>query len=625
MKKLIGKISIHTRGFGFVTPQNDSHEDVFIPSSKMKGAIDGDIVEIQVLSKSKKGFEGCILRIKERGRTHLVGTVIELLPKGDAIIFAPVVGEDRRILLKKSDSEIWKIGDRISMEIQKATDDAIICKFDELLGNIENALVDTKIAIAEFQLTKEFPKEVVQSAKALPATLKADPTRTDLRMEECITIDPVTARDYDDALSLKKDEKGHYHLGVHIADVSHFVTEDSPLDKEAFARANSTYFVDDVVPMLPEELSNELCSLKEGVLRYTVSVLAEFDPEGEVLHYKIVKGMIESRKRLTYEGAKEILDGKKESPLEPLLKLLVELYSHLKKKRRARGSVDLALPEVRLLLGEDGVPNGQQTIEYDITHQLVEEFMLFANETVSKHLEDNGQRSIFRIHEEPDAEIMKEFFSYARLLGFRIPPNPKEADIQALFEQASDSIFVEQLAVRYIRSMKLAIYSKDNIGHYGLALEYYTHFTSPIRRYSDLVIHRLLFDANYKPDLDAIAEQCSLRERLSFKAEMSVLKLKKLRYLDKLAAEEPDRIFEATVTTIKSQGLSFDLDFLGFEGFIHISDVCSDFLVFNEATSTLVGNKTGITFHIGKKIHVKLEMLNLIFRDATWSVANAHP
>jgi ribonuclease R len=625
MKKLIGKISIHTRGFGFVTPTKDSHEDVFIPSSKMKGAIDGDIVEIEVLSKSKKGFEGCIIRIKERARTHLVGTVIEILSGGDAVIFAPVVGEDRKILLKKSGAEKWRIGDRISMEILKATEDAIVCKFHELFGNIENALVDTKIAIAEFQLTKVFPKETVKAAKALPPTLEVDRSRTDLRGEDCITIDPVTARDYDDALSLKKDQNGHYHLGVHIADVSHFVTNESPLDKEAFSRANSTYFVDDVVPMLPEELSNEICSLKEGVIRYTVSVLAEFDQNGELIQYKIVKGMIESKKRFTYEEAKEVLDGKKESPLAPLLHLLVELYTHLKKKRRARGSVDLALPEVRLILGEDGVPKGQQIIEYDITHQLVEEFMLFANETVSRHLEDNGQRSIFRIHEEPDSAIMKEFFSYARLLGFRLPPNPKEADIQALFEQASGSIFVEQLAVRYIRSMKLAVYSKDNIGHYGLALEYYTHFTSPIRRYSDLVIHRLLFDTSYKPDLDAIAEQCSLRERLSFKAEMSVLKLKKLRYLDKLVREDPNHIFDATVTTIKSQGLSFDLDFLGFEGFIHISEVCSDFLVFSEATSTLVGSKTGITFSIGKKIQVKLEMLNLIFRDATWSVANAHP
>jgi ribonuclease R len=372
--------------------------------------------------------------------------------------------------------------------------------------------------------------------------------------------------------------------------------------------------------MLPHELSSDLCSLKEKVTRLTASALMEFDAKGNLLKYKIVRSIIKSKKRFTYEGAKEVLDGKQESDLLPELKLLVELALILKTHRKSRGSVELSMPEIKLTLDDKGIPNGYRRIEYDITHQMVEEFMLKANEIVAKHLLDQGKDAIFRIHEEPNPENMKEFYGYARLLGFQIPPEPTEEDLITLFERAQNSPLLEQLAIRFIRSMKLAIYSENNIGHFGLALENYTHFTSPIRRYSDLIVHRLLFDETYKPNLKLVALWCTEQERKSFKAEMSVIKLKKLRYLEKILSETKNKIFPVTITNIKPMGIFFDLDFIGFEGFIHVSNLGSEYFHFDEKRRVFKGDATGLTYTIGKKIEVIIESIDLLIGECSWSL-----
>ena len=620
-KFITGKISIHPRGFGFVGSTQKGHAEVFIPADSTKGAIDGDTVQVQVTSRSKKGYEGKVVDVIERGRTLLVGTIIDVLKNGAGVVFAASAGEDKEIVLKKPSDRKWKIGDRISMSTSTkaggSSSKEPTWKLHEFFGNIDEPLIDTSVCVKEFRLHDLFPNEVEKEANSFKGKKILSEGRRDLTNLECITIDPEDAKDFDDAISIEKTKDG-YRLGVHIADVSFFVTEGSNIDKEAFKRGNSTYFIDKVLPMLPFELSNDLCSLKEGVDRLTASALMDFDINGEISSYEICRSVIRSRKRFSYTEAKEVLDGKKESKHLDSLNLFIELYEILRKSRRSRGSVDLSLPEIKLELGDDGIPKGQRIIEYDITHRIIEEFMVKANEVVATHLIKHQLGGIFRVHEEPSEEKLELFFAYARMLGLETNRNPSGKDIQSIFQQAQKLPILDQLSLKYIRSMKLACYSSNNIGHYGLALEKYVHFTSPIRRYPDLVIHRLLFEKNYKAKLEEISQHTSERERLSFKAESDLLKLKKLRYLDKLTDKDPDIKFDAHITDLAPIGISFDIDFIGLDGFIHISELGNDHFVFNKKRALLSGTHTGLTYKLGQKISVFLETINLIFRECTW-------
>ncbi|MBI2812248.1 MAG: RNB domain-containing ribonuclease, partial [Candidatus Melainabacteria bacterium] len=411
---------------------------------------------------------------------------------------------------------------------------------------------------------------------------------------------------------------------VHIADVAHYVTADSPLDKEAVLRCNSTYFPGACVPMLPEELSNELCSLKPDVVRLTVSVLMDFDKNGTLLKHEVVRSYIKSQKRFTYFEAKDVLDGKTKSPHAKTLKLMVELCLLLKKKRYERGSIDFALPEIVLVLDEKGEPQGMKRIEYDITHQLVEEFMLKANETVALELHKRGKELIYRVHEEPQEENFEDFLKFARTLGFKVPVKPNNADLQALFEEARKTPSFSQLSVAFIRSMRLAQYSPDNVGHFGLALEHYCHFTSPIRRYSDLIIERLLFDEEPKDiSLEKIAQRCSEQERVSFRAEMSVKTLKKLRLLNRYFQEDPAREYNAVITKIKPFGLFFELQDLMLEGFLHISELENDYFVYDEARNLLYGRSSGKVHRMGEPVVVRLTRVDLIQLESGWMLNTA--
>lgn len=618
-KFIKGKISVTKRGFAFVSPENKKKltEDVFIPASQLKGALDGDFVEAKVLSKSRKGYEGCVTKIIKRSKKKIVGTVVDFTPQKQAVIFSLAAGEGQNILLQKEKKQSWKIGDRIVIKIEKQTEDTLLCKALRYLGSIDDPLIDTDVAIEEFDITSVFPQAAIKEAKAWKKKPFSAKGRKDYRKLHCITIDPIKARDYDDALSIEKKGK-EYTLGVHIADVSHFVTPGSSLDKSAYKRCNSTYFIDRVVPMLPEELSNDLCSLVEKQPRYAVSVFMRFNAKGKMLDYRIERSLIENKKRFTYEEAYALLQSKTKSPHRKTLETLVELFHELKRLRKERGSLELSLPEIRLDLGKDGIPKGQERIEYDITHQLVEECMLKANETVSRHLDSIGRPSIFRVHEEPQAENFEDFLTYARVLGFQAPAKPTIEDLQNLFMQAQDSPSLEQLAIRYIRSMKIAIYSPENIGHYGLCLDYYTHFTSPIRRYSDLVIHRLLFDEDYSPKLQDISDQCSEKERTSFKAEMSVLKIKKLRYLDKITQKNPNKEFEAIITQVKQWGISFDLKEIHIDGFIPISELGDEYFEYHDNRQCLRGSQTGVLYQPGTEITVCLQTIDLVFSECTW-------
>lgn len=628
---ITGVLRMHPRGFGFVVPDHASlcPDDVFIPKHLTDHAVDGDHVEVAINPDSnwEKGPDGRILAILKRGRTHLAGTVKDISPQGMIYVHVPLLGTSK-IVIARSPEHALKVGDRIIMKVEEWGDQnsPTFSEMSHYIGHISDPSCDIKAAIEEYDLPDLFSKTALQEAKSFGIEVKATDLkkRKDLTTITTFTIDPTTAKDYDDALSLTRDKKGIYHLGVHIADVAHYVPPHSALDKEATLRCNSTYFPGFCLPMLPEELSNQLCSLKAEVIRLTVSVLMDFDSEGTLLKYEIVRSYIKSAKRFTYEEAKEVLDGKIKSPHKDELHLMVEMCMLLKKKRYERGSIDFSLPDLVIEVDKDGVPTGMKRVEYDITHQLVEEFMLKANELVATHLAKNDRPVLYRIHEQPSVDTIEDFYTLARSLGFALSQKPDNKELQLLFEKAKKSPFAQQLSVAFIRSMKLAYYSPEHVGHYGLALEYYCHFTSPIRRYTDLITQRLLFnEEDPKVSLEKIALSCSEHERVSFRAEMSVKLLKKLRLLKGLLKEDPEKEYNAIITRIKPFGIFFEIADIMLEGFLHISMLEDDFFVFNAQRSILVGDKTGQKHFLGEAIKVKAEAVDFILLESKWELVTS--
>ncbi|MGZ3633871.1 MAG: ribonuclease R family protein, partial [Parachlamydiaceae bacterium] len=491
---ITGTISMHPRGFGFVKPDEASAEgDVFIPKHLTLNAVDGDHVEVAINTEivSEKGPEGKVLAILSRNRTHVAGIITTTSEYGEIVAHVPLLGTGQRIIVEPNDSFSLKEGDRVVMQVLDwgSRDQETLCTVSHHLGHISNPSCDIEAAIEEYELQKEFPHQAILEAESFgkQVSQKDIAARKDLRHLECFTIDPTTAKDFDDALTLSKDKKGCYHLIVHIADVSHYVAEGSALDKEASKRCNSTYFPGKCLPMLPPALSENLCSLKANVNRLAVSVAMDFDPKGNLVSQEIFRSVIKSSKRFTYTDAKEVLDGKRKSAHAPTLKLMVELCNLLKIKRFQRGSIEFALPDLVIQVDSHGVPTGTEYVSYDITHQMVEEFMLKANETIAQHLDNEGKSVAYRIHEEPSEENMKDFSILASAFGFKLPENPKPHQLQELFNEAVDTPYGQYLAVSYIRRMRQALYSPNNVGHYGLGLTHYCHFTSPIRRYIDLV------------------------------------------------------------------------------------------------------------------------------------------
>lgn len=624
-----GTIRLHARGFGFVIPDKDQEckEDVFIPKHLTKTAVDGDTVEVAVFlhsRKPEKGPEGEILSILERAHKQIV-VIVTQIKENIVSAHAPILGEAKPVVILDGIKNHCQSGDRLLVSIVNWGDkkQPLQCHFKERLGHISDPSLDIDCATHEYELTRDFPPNVLAEVAKYGNTVspKEQNGRLDLSKTPTFTIDPDTAKDFDDALSIDKNKKGEFFLGVHIADVAHYVKAESHLDKEAQKRGNSTYFPGECIPMLPEELSNHLCSLKQGVVRLTVSVLMHFDKEGTLLSSEVKRTFIKSKKRFTYDEAKQVLDGKKTSPYSEELHQMAQLCSVLKNKRNERGSIDFSLPELILLIDEKGAPTGIKIEEYHITHQLVEEFMLKANETVAVHLEKMGKGQLFRIHEEPSLDNLEEFYNTARSYGLFLPSKPTQQDLQKLFVSAKNTPFSHELAISFIRSLKLASYSPHNVGHYGLALEHYCHFTSPIRRYSDLITQRLLFDeepANL--DLIKAGELCSERERVSFKAEMSVRLLKKYRLLDKWHQENPGEKYEARITKIKPYGFHFEITKLFLEGNIHVSALENDYFIYNEKVPMLEGEKTKIRYKVGDMIRVVPENIDLIYLTVQWKL-----
>lgn len=618
---VIGTLRVHTRGFGFLIP-DDKSSDVFVPKRATKGAVDGDRVEVEVnpCAFSEKGPEGRVSKIVERFHTHVAGTVVTDVNKKGAYAYVPLLGIDEQMRLLSFDGGY---GDRVIIEVIHwgSNQKEPLGKVIDVIGSIHDPACDVKAAIGEYEITHEFSEKVIAEARSFGKSVKKSEEigREDFRGIETITIDPATAKDFDDALSVTKNEKG-YQLSVHIADVSHYVKAGSALDLSAMERCNSVYFPGEVVPMLPHELSSHLCSLKPDVDRLAISVIVSLDLDGEVINYRICRSVIRSEMRFSYEQAKQVLDGKVASPYKKRLELMVELCHLLKKKRAERGSIEFSLPDISLQIDDKGNTKSIDLVEYDITHQLVEEFMLKANEIVATELSKRGKPLTYRVHAEPDEANIQEFAALASALGFSICSHPTNEELQTLFDQARGSSFGKFLATSFIRSMKLAAYSTQNVGHYGLGLEHYTHFTSPIRRYIDLIVHRVLFDeVGENHDLEETARLCSEKERLSSKAENAVLTLKKLRYLWAKAGEDLENPFDAVITTIKPNGFSFELTDCLVQGFIPIHEVnAGEYLNYDHDKRRFQGKRSALL--TGDKIQVHLDEIDLITLETKWAL-----
>ncbi|KPK33342.1 MAG: hypothetical protein AMS24_01400 [Chlamydiae bacterium SM23_39] len=610
MKELKGILTTTYKGYGFVKPISKKNiEDIFIPKKYIKGAIDKDLVKVKLFDKpSKKGLEGKITKIINRKIKNLVGIVIKKT-KNYYLSFIPSLGKDVNVYIKTRKK--LKNGDRILIQLDKDIKrHFLLGSLIKIFGNIKDPSIDIKVAIEEYSLNPYLEKKIKIDKKL---DLK---NRKDFTHLNCFTIDPKNAKDFDDAISITK-KNNIFQLGIHIADVAYFIKPKSELDKKAYERTNSTYFPNYCIPMLPYKLANDLLSLKPGKLRLSISVIIDFDKNGKVKKYDICRSYIKSKKRFTYSEATNI---KKTDPFYSDIQNMKKLALILKKIRFERGSIDFALPEVVISLDKNGAPQKATLEEYDISHQMVEEFMLKANEIVAQYLSEKNKILIYRIHEKPSKTTFEEFYSYARKLGFHLPSSPDHKDIQNIFLKAKNTPHLHRLSINFIRSMKLAFYSSENIGHYGLALEHYCHFTSPIRRYSDLVIQRLLFDKIKNIDLKKIATHCSEKEKNSFKAEFSVIYLKKLRLLEKWFKQNPNKQYVATITKIKPYHIYFEIEELLFEGNIHISNFLDDYYIYDKKTLSFSGEKTKKKIFISNKIKVKIKKIDLSLLNINWTI-----
>jgi ribonuclease R len=634
IKTVIGKCKLNKRGFGFVDLRGE--KSIFIPPPYINGAMDNDTVEVKLFKTfSQKGPEGEVIKIIKRASKELFGVVVNKEEYENNIyyqVYCPSLIKEEYLHIKEKSKKL-EHGDRIIVSITNW--EHLNAEFKSFIGNIENPKLDDISSLKRFKIRDEFDEKVLSEIKNLPKnpTNKDLKNRIDFTKLNCITIDPTTAKDFDDAISIKKDSNGGYELGVHIADVAHYVKANTALDKEAFKRSNSTYFPTRCVPMLPEALSSNLCSLKPNVIRLTMSVIMHFDKNANLKSYEIKRSYIKSRKRFTYDEAFDILENDKSHRYYDQLKDLLDIGMLLKKRRIDRNSFDFAIPETKLDVDEDGNVKRIYKTQYDVTHQIIEEFMLKANEIVATHLKKKVKTLIYRIHDQPNVEKFKDFFALAGMLGFTTKSNEKE-DIINIFNQAKNSPLLKQLQVSFIRCMKLAIYSPENVGHYGLSLENYTHFTSPIRRYPDLIIQRLLFnEISANPDLpnqdlsetyfEKIASSCSENERRSFNAEQSIIVLKKLRFLkdkQKKLGDEP-LYANGIITKINPHAIFIDIDDYGLESVISIDDLNRiDKFYYNEGKRCIESKYNNFSLKISDTVEIKLDKVDLIHTEAVWLV-----
>jgi len=616
-----GIMRVNKKGFGFVEVDN-LEDDIYIASDNMNGAIHDDIVLVEITSKMNLDrLEGRVLRIIERRINKYIG-LINFDKKG----IGHITLDDNKI---KLDIEIPKEnslnsvdGHKVVVELdKKISNDKYIGKVTEIIGHINDPGVDILSIIYKYNINIDFPDDVKEEVKTIPMEVKESDlkNRRDLRDMCIFTIDGDDTKDIDDAISIEKLPNGNYKLGVHIADVSHYVKEGSPLDNEAMERGTSVYLVDRVIPMIPHELSNGICSLNPNVDRLAISCVMEFDNNGKQINYEIFPSVIKSRIQMTYKNVNKILekDEKVEGYEEfvDTLKTMEELAKILRKAKVNRGYIDFNIDEAKILVDEKCVPYEVTIRDRGLGENLIEDFMIAANECVATHIYFMNLPFIYRIHEYPKEEKIRSFLGFISNLGYHVTGNVsdlKPTTIQNILKQLEDKPEYKILSNLLLRSMQKAVYKEENLGHYGLASKCYTHFTSPIRRYPDTTVHRLLrtylFDNKidmqtihkWEEKLIYIAEHSSEKERASVDCEREVEDMKMAEYMEKHIGEE----FEGMISSVTSFGMFVELDNL-IEGLVPIKDM-PDFFHFDEERMTLTGEKTHIKYSIGDKVLIKV-------------------
>lgn len=646
MNVIKGRIQGSAKGFAFLIPEEPEFSDVYIPESDLNGAFHGDKVLVRInrpaLSTGERA-EGEVIRILSREISQVVGTFQSSGSYGFVIADDKHIAQD--IFIPKEEVNGAADGHKVVVEITKYPEGRRSAegKVIEILGHKNDPGVDIIAIIRKYGIPETFPEEVMKEAERTLQEISPDELkeRRDLRDQTIVTIDGPDAKDLDDAISITRNERGNYILGVHIADVSYYVPEGSAMDQEAFNRGNSVYLVDRVIPMLPHRLSNGICSLNPQEDRLTITCEMEISPKGEVLAHDIYPSVIRSTERMTYEEVRQIVDRENEEvltkyePLVPFFDHMKELALILQQKRMARGALDFNFKEAKVLVDEQGKPIDVVLRDRTIAERIIEEFMLAANETIAEHFHWLQVPFIYRIHEEPKEEKMQAFLEFITNFGYVVRGTANSVhprSLQQLLEQVQDTPEEGIISSVMLRSMKQAKYNPNSLGHFGLATNFYTHFTAPIRRYSDLIVHRLIRTyliegdmseetmQKWREKLEEIAEHCSYRERLAEDAERETDDLKKAEFmLDKIGEE-----YEGIISGVTSFGLFVQLENT-IEGLVHVSYLTDDYYHYHEKQYALIGERTGKIYRLGDTVQVRVMQVNREERSIDFELVDVQP
>jgi ribonuclease R len=618
----VGVLQMNERGFGFLVPTDPAESDFYVAAEDTGTAFHGDLVLARL--KEQRGrqrdsrLRGEVVKVLQRKRRQLVGT----LRKTPMFYF--VLPDETRIphdICVPPPAGDVPLGHKVVVELKDWPDrrkppEGVVT---EVLGAPDAPGVDLLSIIRKHDLPTSFPENVEQEAAGIPAQISPDEIarREDFRGIFTLTIDPDDAKDFDDALSYRAGPNGDFEVFIHIADVSHYVRVGGALDTEARLRGNSIYLVDRVIPMLPEKLSNGICSLQPDVDRLVKTAIVTLDRQGEIKKFRFAAGIIHSAKRFTYQEAFALLRKPAATPLGRQLHELNAMAQVLRRRRFAKGALDLDFPEVKVRVDALGIPTHLERTENDISHQLVEEFMLLANEVVALEMKRSGRPGIYRIHETPDPQRLEEFRAQAKSMGFPCGDLTQRGEIQKLLNRVRGQPGEGAVKIGLLKSLKRAMYSPKPLGHYGLAKINYAHFTSPIRRYSDLVAHRVLFERNSQgadssfEGLSRLALHLSNTERAAAEAEQESVKLKKLEYFDRQTRATRHTSFQALVLEARSSGLLVQLpDFL-VQGLVPLSELQGDLFVFHPQRLELHGQRTKVVLKAGQTLQVEVSRVDL--------------
>lgn len=627
----VGTFIGHAKGFGFVEVEG-YEEDFYIPEDKTGGAFHMDRVQIAFLpGRRGQRREAEVVRILERGTKQLVGTYEQSQNFGFVIPDNGKIGTD--IFVPKERSKGAVTGHKVVVELTSYGDESHKPegRVVEILGHINDPGVDIMSIVRGYELPLEFGEKVLNQAGRTPDTVsEADMAgRMDLRDLQMVTIDGEDAKDLDDAVSLYRDEAGLYHLGVHIADVTNYVQENSALDWEALRRGTSVYLVDRVIPMLPHKLSNGICSLNQGVDRLALSCLMTINEKGEVADYAIAESVIRVNRRMSYTSVRKILvdrdeaERKEYETLVPMFEGMEQLAALLRRKRHKRGSIDFDFAESKIILDENGRPVEIKPYERNVATRMIEDFMLIANETVAQHFFWLETPFVYRTHEKPDPDKIKKLATFIRNFGYHIKLTGEEIhpkELQKLLDKIADTDEETLISRLTLRSMKQAKYTVDCTGHFGLACQYYCHFTSPIRRYPDLQIHRIIKEQlrgklseerirHYEEKLPEVAKHASKMERRAAEAERETDKLKKAEYM----AERIGEVYDGVICGITQWGIYVELPNT-VEGLIHVSSLAGDYFYYDEEACEMVGKESGVAYKLGQRVTIQVKGVDQLAR-----------